>query len=125
MLCYKNAQKKKMSVLKFGDKTERCHCLQYRERERRKPSGKRLYSCKQGYKREIRYWIYYPRHYISYKTHENIYSRGVSEYSENWPLTMSFNLDSQILLEGHCFENISVNKDRYINPKLKEWEGKI
>lgn len=73
------------------------------------------------------------------KTPKKIYSQGVSQYSEGSAFTMSFDLGDypewlgkyeEMLktvesLEGHCLTNISVKKDRYINPKLKEWEGEL
>lgn len=73
------------------------------------------------------------------KNPKKIYSQGVSQYSQNSAFTMAFDLGDypewlskydEILKKvewesGAYFTNIGVKKDCYINPKLKEWEGKI
>ena len=73
------------------------------------------------------------------KTSKNIFSNGVRQYSENSAYMMGFDLDGhKDWLEKYelawnrvgqkmfqCFTKDPVNKDRYVNGKLKTWKEKI
>ena len=73
------------------------------------------------------------------KTPKNVFSNGVRQYSENSVNTMSFDLDAhkdwvekyklvRDRAEQQIFQHLTkdpVNKDRYVNGKLKTWKEKI
>ena len=73
------------------------------------------------------------------KTPKNVFSTGVTQYSENSSYTMSFDMDDhQDWLEKYklvwnqveqqtsqSFTKDPVNKDRYLNSKLKTWKDRI
>ena len=73
------------------------------------------------------------------KTPKNVFSNGVRQYSENSAYTMSFDLDApkdwvekyklvSDQAEQQIFQRLKkdpVNKDRYVNGKLKTWKEKI
>ena len=73
------------------------------------------------------------------KTPKNVFSNGVRQYSDNSAYTMSFDLDAhKDWLEKHklvwdraeqqIFQRLAkdpVNKDRYVNGKLKTWKEEI
>ena len=73
------------------------------------------------------------------KTPKNVFSNAVRQYSENSAYTMSFDLDAhkdwvekyrlvRDRVEQQIFQRLTkdpVNKDRYVNGKLKTWKEKI
>ena len=73
------------------------------------------------------------------KTPKNIYSFGVDQYNIGAPWNMGFDLEDHeewlekyvkiwAAVEEQVFQSFTkdpVNKDRYINAKLKEYDGKI
>ena len=73
------------------------------------------------------------------KTPKNVFSNGVRQYSENSAYTMSFYLNAHKdwvekyklewdRAEQQIFQRLTkdlVNKDRYVNGKLKRWKEKI
>ena len=73
------------------------------------------------------------------KTPKNIFSFGVSQYNVGSPWNMGFNLEGHedwlekyrkiwVAVEEQVFQTFTkdpINKERYINPKLKEYNGQI
>ena len=73
------------------------------------------------------------------KTPKNAFSNGVRQYSENSAYTMSFDLNAHKdwvekykfvwdRAEQQIFQRLTkdpLNKDRYVNGKLKTWKEKI
>ena len=73
------------------------------------------------------------------KTPKNIYSNGVSQYNKTSSWTMGFGLEYHeewltrykkiwSLIEKQIFTSLTkscVNKDVYINPKIKQWNNEI
>ena len=73
------------------------------------------------------------------KTPKNVFSNGVRQYSDNSAYTMSFDLDAHKdwlekyklvwdRAEQQIFQRLTkdpVNKDRYVNGKLKTWKEEI
>ena len=73
------------------------------------------------------------------KTPKNIYSFGVNQFNAGSPWNMGFDLEGHggwlekyrkicVAVEDQMLQSFTkdpVNKDRYINPKLKEYDGRI
>ena len=73
------------------------------------------------------------------KTPKNVFSNGVGQYSKNSTYTMSFDLDAhkdwlekyklvRDRAEQQIFQRLAkdpVNKDRYVNGKLKTWKEEL
>ena len=95
-------------------------------------------------KTDSRYMIGYKMDHkivaLRIKTPKNIYSFGVRQYNAGSPWNMGFDLQQGHedwlekyikiwdAVEDQVFQSFTkapVNKDRYINPKIKEYDGKI